>query len=226
MTIHHTTPEKRTHENGRGHGGPGAGPTRREKARRPRGADGGPPEKDSGPHGDATALPDRARLRPERYNQHYRTPIMATIIEKRGPLRYAQGRGSGKNALTTEPRSHTQRRRAVAITKGRGSASRSRPNRRHIRERSERIEPTSTQRAPNEHPTSTQRAFASERSERAPERAGVQLAVRACRKEGRWKSGARKRRSGVSPPKSQRRGSHTRPERKGCCGKSEPQASP
>ena len=213
--IHHTTPEKKTPQHGGGHGGRGDEPTRREKARRPRGADGAPPEKDSGPKGDATALPDRARLRPERYNQHYRLPIMTTIIDKRGPLRYAQGRVSGKNALTTEPRSHTQRRRAVAITKARGSASRSRPNRRHIRERSERIEPTSTQ-----------RAFASERSERAPERAGVQLAVRACRKEGRWKSGARKRRSGVSPPKSQRRGSHTRPERKGCCGKSEPQASP
>lgn len=136
---------------GRGLGGPGAGPTRREQARRHRGADGGPPEKDSGPKGDATALPDRARLRPERYNQHYRLPIMTTIIEKRGPLRSAQGRGSGKNALTTEPRSHTQRRRAVAITKGRGSASRSQQTGGRTRERSERIEPTSTQRVPNEH---------------------------------------------------------------------------
>ena len=72
---------------------------------------------------------------------------MTTIIEKRGPLRSAQGRGSGKNALTTEPRSHTQRRRAVAITKGRGSASRSQQTGGRTRERSERIEPTSTQRA-------------------------------------------------------------------------------
>lgn len=147
MTIHHTTPEKRTHKHGGGHGGRGAGPTRREQARRPRGADGAPPEKDSGPTGDATALPDRARLRPERYNQHYRIPIMTTIIEKRGPLRSAQGRGSGKHTLTTEPRSHIARRRAVAIAKGWGSASRSIPNRRHTRERSERIESTSTQRA-------------------------------------------------------------------------------
>lgn len=72
---------------------------------------------------------------------------MTTIIEKRGPLRSAQGRGSGKTALTTEPRSHTQRRRAVAITKARGSASRSQQTGGHTRERSERIEPTSTQRA-------------------------------------------------------------------------------
>lgn len=168
MMIHHTTPKKRTQKHGGGHGGRGDEPTRREKERRRRGAERGAPRKDSGPKGDATALPDRARLRPERYNQHYRTPIMTTIIDKRGPLRSAQGRGSGKTTLTTEPRSHTQRRRAVAIAKGWGSASRSRPNRRHTRERSERIEPTSTQ-----------RAFASERSERAPERAGVQLAERA-----------------------------------------------
>lgn len=147
MIIHHITPKKRTHENGRGHGGPGAGPTRREQARRHRGADGGPPEKDSGPKWDATALPDRARLRPERYNQHYRTPIMTTIIEKRGPLRSAQGRGNGMKAIMTEPRSHKARRRAVPDTKWPGRASRSRPNRRRTRERSERIEPTSTQRA-------------------------------------------------------------------------------
>lgn len=146
MKTHHTTPKKRTHKHGGGHGGRGDEPTRREKERRRRGAERGAPRKDSGPKRDATSQPDRARLRPERYNQHYRTPIMATIIDKRGPLRSAQGRGSGKNALTTEPRSHTQRRRAVAITKGRGSANRSRPNRRHTRERSERIEPTSTQR--------------------------------------------------------------------------------
>ena len=84
--------------------------------------------------------------------------------------------------------------------------------------------PTSTQRAPNEHPTSTQRAFASERSERATERAGAQLrqAVRCVwvPRARRWCGGRREgverseRRFGRERPRYDRRPFTDKPQRR------------